>query len=215
MFSVAARDEYVTPAMAKPGDSVVITKGAAIGATAVLACSFPETVEAKTGPAMLSRAKSRLRDCSTVRDAQAAARVGLRERVTSMHDATEGGVLGGLSELSSACGLPVIVKVEQVHVPEEAAAVCRAFALDPLTTLSEGTLVITCRPGAVDVVRASLAKERVESYEIGRVGQKRQGSGLWVSSGGSKPEPHTPSPDGYWKAYSDAMGRGRKGARKD
>ena len=30
--------------------------------------------------------------------------------MTSMHDATEGGVLGGLYELSSACGLPVMVE---------------------------------------------------------------------------------------------------------
>jgi hydrogenase expression/formation protein HypE len=214
MFSVAERDAYVTPAMARPGDSVLITKGAAIGATAILSHSFPERVRENAGAAMLRKAKSRLRDCSTVRDAQVAASVGLRECVTSMHDATEGGVLGGLSELSSACGLPVIVRSERIHVPEEAAAVCGAFGLDPLTTLSEGTLVITCRPGSVEDVRAALAKEKVESYEIGSVGQRRQGTGLWVSLGGSKPEPHTPNPDGYWKAYADAMGRGPKNTRK-
>jgi hydrogenase expression/formation protein HypE len=208
MFSVAEGDAYVTPAMAKPGDSVLITKGAAIGATAVLARSFPEMVERRAGRAMLEKARSRLRDCSTVKDAQAAASAGLHERVTSMHDATEGGVLGGLFELSSACGLPVIVMRDRIHVPDEAAAVCGAFGLDPLTTLSEGTLVITCRQGSVECVRAALAKAKVQSYQIGSVGRKRQGSGLWVSSEGSGPEPYTPSPDGYWNAYSDAVGRG-------
>ena len=160
MFSVAGRDAYVTPAMAKPGDAVLITKGAAIGATAVLAHSFPETIEKKAGAAMLGKAKSRLRDCSTVKDARSAASVGLRENVTSMHDATEGGVLGGLFELSSACGLPVVVRREAIHVPEEASAVCGAFGLDPLTTLSEGTLIVTCRPEAVEGLRAALAKAR-------------------------------------------------------
>jgi len=207
MFSVAERDAYVTPAMARPGDSVLMTKGAAVGATAVLAHSFPATVAEKAGTAMLRKAKSRLRDCSTVRDADAAASVGLREKVTSMHDATEGGVLGGLFELSSACGLPVIVREDSIHVPEEAAAVCGAFGLDPLTTLSEGTLIITCRPGAVEDLRAKLVEAKVKSYEIGRVGRRSQGRGLWVSSGGSKPQPQTPSPDGYWRAYSEAMGR--------
>jgi hydrogenase expression/formation protein HypE len=214
MFSVAEAGAYVTPAMAKPGDSVLITKGAAIGATAVLAHSFPRTVEDKAGAAILRKAKSRLRDCSTVRDARAAASAGLHERVTSMHDATEGGVLGGLFELSSACGLPVMVRKDRIHVPLETAAVCGAFGLDPLTTLSEGTLVITCRPGSVEDVRAALARGKVRSYEIGSLGQKRQGRGLWVSSGGSKPEPQTPGPDGYWKAYSEAMGRGQEGAGK-
>jgi hydrogenase expression/formation protein HypE len=205
MFSVAARDAYVTPGMARPGDSVLITKGAAIGATAVLARSFPETTMEKVGVALLKKAKARLRDCSTVKDARAAASVGLRKNVTSMHDATEGGVLGGLFELSSACGLPVIVDRERIHVPEESRAVCGAFALDPLTTLSEGTLVITCKQGAVEDIRDTLAKVKVASFEIGRIGRESQGRGLWTSAGGSKPEPHIPNPDGYWKAYSDAV----------
>jgi hydrogenase expression/formation protein HypE len=207
MFSVAGRGAYVTPAMARPGDAVLVTKGAAIGATGVLAHSFPSTIEKKAGAAILGKARSRLRDCSTVGDALAAASVGLRENVTSMHDATEGGVLGGLFELSSACRLPVVVRREAIHVPEEASAVCGAFGLDPLTTLSEGTLIVTCRPRGVEGLRAALAKARVDSYEIGRVGQRGHGRGLWVSSGGSKPRAHTPEPDRYWEAYAYGVAR--------
>ncbi len=208
MFSVADRASYVTPAMAKPGDAVVITKGAAIGATAVLSHCFPETVREKAGAALLRRAKARLRDCSTVKDALTAASVGLRESVTSMHDATEGGVLGGLFELSSACGLSVIVDRDKVNVSDETAAVCESFGLDPLTTLSEGTLIITCRPWAVEDAVAALREEGIASYEIGRIGPKGKRKGLWVASGGSKAEPHTPGQDGYWKAYSEAVARG-------
>jgi hydrogenase expression/formation protein HypE len=204
MFGVAERGAYVTPAMARAGDSIVVTKGAAIGATAVLAHSFPETVRRRAGAMVLRKAKSRLRDCSTVRDAKVAASMGLHECVTSMHDATEGGVLGGLFELSSACGLPVVATREAIHIPEEAAAVCGAFGLDPLTTLSEGTLVITCRPDAVTRLMVALEKERIAGYEIGRVGRRGRGSGLWLSAEGSKPEPHVPAQDGYWGAYSEA-----------
>ena len=96
MFSVAGRDAYVTPAMAKPGDVVLITKGAAIGATAILARAFPGTTRSRAGAALTDKAKARLRDCSTVKDAKVAASLGLHDAVTSMHDATEGGVLGGL-----------------------------------------------------------------------------------------------------------------------
>jgi hydrogenase expression/formation protein HypE len=205
MFSIANRDAYVTPAMAKPGDSVVITKGAAIGATAVLAHAFPATVRKKTGAALLGKARSRLLDCSTVRDAQTAAAIGLHKKVTSMHDATEGGVLGGLFELSSACGLPVIVDGDAIHVPDEAAAVCGAFGLDPLTTTSEGTLLVTCGPSAVRELKAALASEKIESFMVGRLGPKSGGKGLWISTGGSKPKPHSPSPDRYWSVYADAV----------
>ena len=210
MFSVAERRAYVTPAMAVSGDSVLITKGAAIGATAILSNSFSETIRSKAGAALLRKAKSRLRDCSTVKDAMAAASVGLHGGVSSMHDATEGGVLGGALELSSACGLPVIVERESIQIPDEVSAVCGTFGLDPLTTTSEGTLLITCKPRAVQAVRAALAKEKIEGCEIGRVGRRDEGRGLLVSSGGSKPRPHAPGPDGYWKVYSDAVARGLK-----
>ena len=155
----------------------------------------------------MGRAKARLQDCSTVKDAMAAATAGLRTAVTSMHDATEGGVLGALSELSSACGLPVIVETEKVRVSEEASLVCEAFGLDPLTTLSEGSLIVTCRPRAVAQVLEALAEARVESSEVGRIGGRREG-GLWVARRGSEPRRAEPGPDGYWEAYSRALRQG-------
>lgn len=211
MLGVCGEDSYVTPAMAGEGDAVLITKGAPIGATAVLAASFPEVVEARAGSRVLRKARARMRDCSTVADAAAAARVGLRSRVTAMHDATEGGVLGAASELSSACGLPVFVDAEKVQVPEECEAVCEAFALDPLTTLSEGTLVVTCKRSAVQALAGALAGAGVESCEVGRVGKRGEGSGLWLSSGGSTPRRHRPGRDGYWEAYAKAAGRRKAG----
>ena len=61
-----------------------------------------------------------------------------------MHDATEGGVLGGLYELARVERADLWVDKELIHVSEESSAVCAAFGLDPLATLSEGTLLITC-----------------------------------------------------------------------
>ncbi len=211
MFSVVDEDSYVTPAMAKAGDSVLITKGAAIGTTAVLARSFPSTIGEKIGGELLKKAQSHLRDCSTVEDAKAAATIGLRRKVTSMHDATEGGVLGGLDELSSACGLPVLVDQSKIHVSREAAAVCKLFALDPLTSLSEGTLVITCRPGAVPELKAALSKRGIEVYSVGEVGLEPKDAGLWISSSGSNPRRFEPKgSQDYWDAYSAAVRKGLK-----
>jgi hydrogenase expression/formation protein HypE len=208
MFGVADRDSYVTPAMARPGDLVVITKGAAIGATAVLAHSFPQTILGGAGAAVLKKARSRLRDCSTVKEAEVAASLGLRHSVTSMHDATEGGVLGGLLELSLACGLPVLARRRSVHVPKEAAAVCGMFGLDPLTSTSEGTLIITCRPRAAPGLKAALWRKKIDSYEVGTLGERGSGEGLWLSEDGSKPRPHSPGEDGYWRAYFEAVAKG-------
>lgn len=211
MFSVVGRNSYVTPAMAKPGDMVMMTKGAAIGTTAVLARSFPSTIGEKIGGPLLRKAQSLLHDCSTVEDAKVAATLGLRDKVTSMHDATEGGVLGGLRELSLACGLPVVVRREAIHVSEESAAVCRLFGLDPLTSVSEGTLLITCKAAAGQELESLLAKQGIGAYVIGEVGRDRNDAGLWLSSGGSRPEKFEPKgSEDYWNAYHEAV---RKGLR--
>ena len=113
-----------------------------------------------------------------MKDAQVAASLGIHESVTSMHDATEGGVLGGLFELSSACGLPVVAKREAIHVPTEAAAVCGAFGIDPLTSTSEGTLIITCRPGAACGLKAALEKRKDRELRdrAGRPARQRDGA---------------------------------------
>jgi hypothetical protein len=59
-------------------------------------------------------------------------------------------------------------------------------------------------------LKAALSKKKVESYEIGHIGQRSQTKGLWVSARGSKPERLIPRADAYWAAYSDAVRRGLK-----
>src|SRR5438093_11413062 len=84
--------------MASRGDAIILTKGAAIETTAILAYSFPETAERELGRRMLGRARSYLSLCSTVGEALEAVSGVSRGSVISMHDATEGGVLGALHE---------------------------------------------------------------------------------------------------------------------
>jgi hydrogenase expression/formation protein HypE len=207
LFSTAGKDEYVTPAMAKEGDAVIVTKGAAIATTGVLARAFPNTVREKLGEGTLRKARLYLRSCSTVKEALIAASVGLRDPVTSMHDATEGGVLGGLFELSSACGKRILVSKEAIHLSEETADICSLFKLDALTSLSEGSLIITCASGKADELLAKLSSSGIESHIVGNV--RESGRGLWVSSSKGRPERFVaPQSDPYWAAYARAMENG-------
>ena len=115
-------DRFVTPTMARPGDRVVVTKGAAIEATALFAATFPERLAEGVGA---RRRRTRRR---AVRADDRGARgdrrpgFGLRdEGVTSMHDATEGGVLGGLTEVASASEVGMRIELEAIPVREEVA----------------------------------------------------------------------------------------------
>ncbi len=124
------RRRLVTPRGARPGDSVLLTKGVPIEATAILAQEFPERLTGALSAEELRQAQSFLREpgISVLRDAQIALAAG---KVTAMHDPTEGGLVTALWELAQASGRKLWFDPSAVPVPTLAARVCRVFGLEP------------------------------------------------------------------------------------
>ena len=210
VFGVARDGGYLNPEMASRGDAIILTKGAAIETTAILANSFPETVERELGRRMLGRARSYLSLCSTVGDALEAVSGAFRGGVTSMHDATEGGVLGALHEHAVASGRSFLVEKRRIHVSEETRGVCSIFRTDPLLSLSGGALIITCKRESVEGLIGRLRRKGIKSFEIGRVGERGR-IGLWLVSNEDRAKRFTPrGRDPYWDAYEKAVERGLK-----
>jgi hydrogenase maturation factor len=202
MFGFCDERACVNPSMARPGDTVVMTKGAAIEAVASLATSFPRYTATEAGTSIAEKATRLISACSTVKDALTAATVGLgKEGITSMHDATEGGVLGGLEEMAEASGHSMIVDKGTIPVSQEAAAVCAVFGIDPLTSLSEGTLLVTVNPRKVDELVEKMRSEGISAVAIGTVSR---GVGLWVTGRNGHRAKVRHSADMYWKAYARA-----------
>jgi hydrogenase maturation factor len=206
IFGFARTGEYVDPSMARKGDAVLMTKGTAIETAASLAWSFPRYTEKAVGERLANKARALVKSCSTVRDALVAATLGLGEEgVTSMHDATEGGVVGGLDEMAYASRKSIVVDKGMIVQLEEATAVCSAFGIDPLIALSEGTLLITCNPNRGDELVGKLKAAGVRAEKIGTV---KRGRGLWISERGRAPKRIRPGADPYWRAYSRAASEG-------
>ena len=200
LFAIAPKRGYLSSSMARAGDELILTKSAGIEATAVLTRSFPRTVRKAIGREAFARAWDYLRMVTTVRDALAAVSVGVGELgVTSMHDATEGGVLGAVAEIGEASGLGVAVEPSSIPVSEETDAVCRIFRLNPLETLSEGSLLIASRPTAVSKILGSLSNIGIRAHVVGRFSKRFRG----VRSLTGKPWIRVPrrSQDPYWAAY--------------
>lgn len=208
MFGFGRRGDFIDPSMARPGDAILMTKQAGIEASAFLALSFPRYVEGKVGRLRASRAKKLIRSCSTVTDALTAARIGLGvDGITSMHDATEGGVLGGLEEMAYASKTSFHADQGRISVSNEVAAVCGEFGLDPLCSLSEGTLLATCNPTKLDDVQDEFSGSGIPVRKIGSV---REGAGLWVTQDGGHPKRIKLGADRYWAVYRDATRLGLK-----
>ncbi len=205
MFAVGDENKYLTSEMGQKDDDIILTKGVAIETTAVLTRAFPKTVRRALGASMFERARNYLRKVSTVEEALTAVTVGVHHNgVTSMHDATEGGVIAAISELAAASGRGAELDLEAMPISQETEEICKVFNIDPFTSLSEGSLVITCRPRKTGKVLAKLREAKINSNVIG---QLTKSSAVYATGPNGRRRIKYPKFDPYWRAYWKATSR--------
>lgn len=163
-------DYHVPTGGAQPGDRLLLTKGAAIEGTGILATDFVDAArEAGIEQATLNRATDFFEEISVHPEAER-----LRSAATAMHDPTEGGVVTGCVELAAASGVDLVVERESVPIRPETAAICAAISIDPLRIFGSGALLATVPPSAVDPALDALAEADIDAAVIGEV---RESSG--------------------------------------
>ncbi|MGQ9780021.1 MAG: thiamine-phosphate synthase family protein [Bacillota bacterium] len=195
-------EKVITPAGARVGDAIIITKGAAVEAAAIFAGELGERLLAEgVPPALVERAGKRMREMSVVEDALLAARL---PGVHAMHDATEGGLARGLWEVAEASGVGLRVERAAVPVPEDIAAVCRCFGLDPYEIISEGTLIVACDPAEKDALLDLFRRHGIVAAAVGTVVPAEEGR-RWVEADGRERELVPPAVDRFWEVFFAAL----------
>jgi hydrogenase maturation factor len=209
VMSIGPKDKYVTPKGATVGDKVILTKGAAVEATGLFAVTFPKKVAAAYGKEFADKAQDVFYQMTVVEDCMVAAAVGVRENgVTGMHDATECGVWGGLYEMAEAAGAGMAVEKESIMVQDAAEKICKLFGIDPYSSISEGTLIITCRPHKSDEVVARLGEAGIAATIVGEVVAKEKG--ITYRERGKVTALEHPKTDPFWAAFDREIRAGTK-----
>ena len=159
---------------ARGGNSIVLTKGAAIEGTAAIARMRRRELGDEFGLGLVRKASRFLFDpgLSVVPEAHEALAFG----VTAMHDPTEGGVMMGAFELASASGRSVEFRADDVPIMRETSRICAYYDLDPLRLLGSGALLATFQP--VDAIRYVEAMESkgITAAVIGKMVSGRNAS---------------------------------------
>lgn len=199
-MALGPADAYVTPTMARPGEAVVVTKGAAIETTALFAATFPERLTAGVGKETVKAADALFESMTVVPEAVLAREFGLRDAgITSMHDATEGGVIGGLLEVATASNVGIRVDHAAIPVRPEVRSVCDHIGIDPYSAISEGTLIATVVPRRAQAFVDALDAEGIDAAVIGEIRALDEGRTV-VIEGREEPLAH-PGPDPFWGAF--------------
>jgi len=190
------REKFVRTSGAKIGDSIIVTKGAAIEGTAILSHELESFLQRKIDRKTLDRAKQFIKKISVVKDALTAVEVG---GVHAMHDATEGGVAGGLQEIAWASNVGMLANENEVPIYEETEAVCRALKIDPLRTIGSGALIIAARPEEAAKILVALRGRGIRASIVGRVTDKKEGMYI-VRKDGTRLNLSKPVKEELWKA---------------
>jgi hydrogenase expression/formation protein HypE len=197
-------ERYVTPEMAEVGDTVIVTKGAAIEASGLFAVTFTRQIAEKFGEEFQRRSEEIFWQMSVVEDALTAASVGTRENgVTAMHDATECGVWGGLYELAKASGVGMRIRKENIILREEIEKICSFYGMDPYSCISEGTLILTCKEKKAQEILKALERKGIPATVVGEVIEEK--FGILLKEGRRERPLDHPRIDPFWPAFGRAL----------
>jgi hydrogenase expression/formation protein HypE len=187
MLGEVAPDRFIATAGVRPGDDILLTKGVAVEATAIIAREKEDELMGAFDAGYLRQCRAFLHEpgISIVRDAQAAGAAGV---VHAMHDPTEGGLATGLWEMSIAGGVGLEIEEAAIPILPETAALCARFDLDPLGVIASGALLIACPPTETRAILDALHGEGISATCLGRAVERGQGCTL-LGSGSRRPLP--------------------------
>ena len=156
-------DNHISTAGAEAGDKLLLTKGAAIEATGIIATDFVDELRADgVDESTIECAADFFDEISVLPDSRA-----LRSVATAMHDPTEGGVYTGVIEMAAAANVDFVVDRESVPVRPETETVCAALGIDPLRTFGSGALLAAVAPEDVETATRQLAEAGIDAAVIG------------------------------------------------
>ena len=195
----ARKGKFLRTSGAKAGDHIIVTKGAAIEGTAILASELTKQLQDKINTKTLERAKQFIRKTSVVEDALTAVGTG---GVHAMHDATEGGIAGGLQEIAWASNIGLIVHEKKILISKETEAICNALNIDPLRTISSGALIISAAPKSASRIVKALEEKGIKASIIGKTINRKSGAHI-IRKDGTKLDLSTPVKEELWRALKE------------
>lgn len=157
------KDRIVRSSGAQEGDDVIMTKWAGLEGTSIIAADKEAVLAGKLSPEEIETAKSFIEHISVVQEGVTAGEFG----ASSMHDVTEGGILGAAWEIAESSSKGIDIYIDEIPVREVTRKLCNVFGIDPYRLISSGSMLITAKNGA-ELVRILEAKG-IPSAIIGKI----------------------------------------------
>ncbi len=162
-------ENYISTGGVNPGDQLILTKGAAIEGTGIIATDFTGELQEKLPAEILERGERRMEKLSVLPEGLL-----LRDYASAMHDPTEGGIIDGLLELAVASGMALEVDSDKIIVNSDTKKICSVMGVDPLRIFGSGALIASVKAAEAEEVLDLLRQESIPATVIGEARKAKE-----------------------------------------
>ena len=148
----------------RPGDRLVLTKHVGLEGMAILASDRPDLLGEALGKDGVDEARQWLNSISVLQEAKT-----LRDIARFLHDPTEGGVGGGISEIMRLSGLGVELEYGKIPLSPLTVRAQKHLGFDPLHLISSGVLLAVVAPEHEEEALSRLARKGIRAASVGRM----------------------------------------------
>ncbi|MFL0253064.1 AIR synthase family protein [Clostridium neuense] len=186
------KNKTVLTSGAQVGDDVIVTKTLGMEGTYIAINEKFDKLKNILSNDELREGKSYGEELSVIREGEIAGKFG----VNSMHDITEGGLLGALWEVASASNVGFKVYRDKLPISSVTKKVARAFDIEILRFISSGSMLICCKNG--ERLLKKLQENNIKAFIVGRITNEK---GILIE-GEVEKEVMPPECDELFKIYN-------------
>jgi hydrogenase expression/formation protein HypE len=151
MIGEAMGEQLLNPKAICPGDQIFLWQSAGIEGTALIATERETELKKYFSHEKLKAMQNLIHDPG-ICIWPFVEKLLPNDHVVALHDPTEGGVATALHELADAAACGIRVNNDVIPILPETAELAQLLKFDPLGLLASGSLLIVCRPDAVDAM---------------------------------------------------------------
>ena len=157
------KGKSVKTAGAEVDDDIIVTKSIGLEGTHILINDHEERIRKVLSEEEIKFGKSLINQISVLEEGKIGGEFG----VSSMHDITEGGLLGGLFEVAMASNKGFKIYKDKVPMLEITKKVCEEFKIDPLRLISSGSMLIITKNG--EKLIEKINEKGIDASIIGKI----------------------------------------------
>ncbi|WP_315071460.1 AIR synthase family protein [uncultured Clostridium sp.] len=157
------KGKSVKTAGAEVDDDIIVTKSIGLEGTHILINDHEERIRKVLSEEEIKFGKSLINQISVLEEGKIGGEFG----VSSMHDITEGGLLGGLFEVAMASNKGFKIHKDKVPMLEITKKVCEEFKIDPLRLISSGSMLIITKNG--EKLIEKINEKGIDASIIGKI----------------------------------------------